>query len=140
MHHGGKIKEHILVGTLALSLLGLTACAGQSGGTNPGMNPPGTGLTGPSQQCYVHLFDSDAFDSTDANNVINDAGRFANLRNLPGATVTDWDGEMDSFKVGLAATVRVWTEEDFQGATQTYQPSAEEPDTTGFYSMDITCG
>ena len=118
----------------------MTACALPSGNPAPGTptpNEPGTDQ-GTNNGCYIHLFDGDDFDSTDTNNVINGSGRFATLTNLPGAT-TDWNGEMDSFKVGSAATVQVWDDENFTGDTQTYGPNTEQPDADEFSSVEIGC-
>ena len=88
--------------------------------------------------CSVHLWDGKNF--TDRDIVINGAGRYSNLRNLPGANNKDWGDEADSLKVGSAATVKAYKEENFKGTSVTYNPGtqqskvSEEPS-----SLDITC-
>lgn len=88
--------------------------------------------------CYVHLFDGDNF--SDDNDIIYGAAKWSNLRDLPGATETDWTGGADSLKVGPSATVKVWEKENFQGRSQTFGPNAQEPKLdTEPRSMEITC-
>ena len=99
---------------------------------NPQPGLPGDG-------CYIHLFVNDNFDSSDTDDIIVGPGEFANLRNLSGAADDDWGDEMDSLKVGSAATVQVWEDEGFQGNTQTLQPGTEQPDAVEFSSMKISC-
>lgn len=88
--------------------------------------------------CSVHLWDGKNF--TDSNIVINGAGRYSNLRDLPGANGKDWSDEADSLKVGSAATVKVYNEENFQGNVEIYNPGtqhskvSEEPS-----SLEISC-
>ena len=119
--------KHILLSTLALGFFVMTVSATPSGGGN-------------GQGCSIQLFDGDDFDETDDNVTIAGPGRFANLRDLPDTTEDDWGGEADSFRVGSAATVQVYAQEDFGGATQTYQPGTEQSDADEFYSVEITCG
>ena len=88
--------------------------------------------------CSVHLWDGKNF--TDSDIVINGAGRYSNLRNLPGANNQDWGDEADSLKVGSAATVKAYKEENFKGTFVTYNPGmqqskvSEEPS-----SLEIAC-
>lgn len=88
--------------------------------------------------CSVHLWDGKNY--TDDNIVIKAAGRYSNLRNLPNANNQDWSDEADSLKVGSAATVKLWADENFTGASQTLKPGtqipnlSEEPE-----SIEITC-
>lgn len=88
--------------------------------------------------CYVQLFDDDNF--TDDNDIIYGPGKFTNLRNLPGASETDWGGEADSLKVGPAATVKVYASKNFKGKSRTFNPGTEVPNLDDeFESMEITC-
>ena len=123
--------KYSLFGTLVLGLFTMTACATPSGGA-------GSGSAG--QGCSIQLFDGDNLDETDDNVTIAGPGRFANLRDLPDTTESDWGGEADSFRVGSTATVQVYAQEDFGGATQTYQPGTEQMSAEEFYSVEITCG
>lgn len=88
--------------------------------------------------CYVHLFDGDNFE--DDNAIIRGPGKWGNLQNLPSASGVEWEGDADSLKVGATATVKIWADEDFQGASQTFGPGAREADVDHeFKSMEISC-
>lgn len=75
--------------------------------------------------CWVQVFDDDNFALTDDHHVICGEGRRADLRNLPGATKLNWGNEIQSLKVGPAASVVVWTVEGFKGITRTFGPGTE---------------
>lgn len=96
------------------------------------------GGTGALPACAVHLFDGDNFDASDDNDIIRGPGDFATLKNLPGAT-TDWAAEADSLKVGSGATVQIWSQENFQGDSKTYQPGSQDGSVMEFRSMKISC-
>lgn len=89
--------------------------------------------------CYIHLFDGDDFDENDDNFKLTEPGKYENLANLPGAD-KDWTDEADSLKVGDAATVTIYADENFEGASQQLDPGTEvadvdnEPD-----SLEMTC-
>ncbi len=102
-----------------------------------GATPP-DGVGG-GRKCYLQLFDGDSFQG-DPDDTVYGPGRFANLRNLPGTRESDWGGEVDSLRVGSAATVQVWAQENFGGAPQTYGPGTEQTNAEEFYSMEIACG
>jgi len=88
--------------------------------------------------CYVHLFDGNNFE--DDNAIIRGPGKWGNLRNLPSASGVEWEGDADSLKVGSSATVKVWADENFQGASQTFGPSARSANIDHeFKSMEISC-
>ena len=92
-----------------------------------------------SKSCYVHLFDDDNF--KDDNDIIYGPGKWSTLRNLPGATESDWGGDADSLKVGPSATVRIWSKKDFKGQMQEFGPATEKPSLDDEpESMEITCG
>ncbi len=86
--------------------------------------PVGTANCG---DCWVHVFDDKNFDVTDDNHMICGPGKWANLRNLPGAVKVIWGDEIESLKVGPKATVIVWADENFAGMTQTYGPGSAVP-------------
>ncbi|PSB30638.1 hypothetical protein [Chlorogloea sp. CCALA 695] len=88
--------------------------------------------------CSVHLWDGKNF--TDSNIVIKGAGRYSNLRNLPGANNKDWGDEADSLKVGSAATVKVYKEENFKGTFVTYNSNTQQPKISEEpSSLEIVC-
>lgn len=69
----------------------------------------------------MQLFDSDDLDENDDNVTVTDAGRYTDLRSLPGAG-TDWTDEADSIRVGPDATVTVWAQTGFAGQSSTLKP------------------
>ena len=136
----------------ALSLTALSACGTNAQPAEPRASntvpaatatatPPNTAKASTpnaGNPCYVHLFDDDNF--ADENDIVYGPGKWSNLRGLPGATEVDWGGESDSLKVGPAATVKVWANENFQGDSQTFEPGTEMPKLAAeFRSMEITC-
>jgi hypothetical protein len=86
--------------------------------------PAGTANCG---DCWVHVFDDKDFDATDDNHMICGPGKWPNLRNLTGAAKINWDNEIESLKVGPKATVIIWAEENYTGATQTFGPGTTIP-------------
>jgi hypothetical protein len=115
----------------AVSIMLLAACGAQGapGGGSGGSGGGGSGGSGgmePNNGCFVHLYDDDNFSTADDNFVLTQPGSYTNLDNLPGANQS-WTDEADSFKVGSAATVTVYDEENFEGNSKTYQPGSEEP-------------
>lgn len=94
--------------------------------------------TGTNNPCSVHLWDGKNF--TDKNIVINGAGKYSNLRALPGANGQDWSDEADSLKVGSAATVKAYKKENFQGISVTFGPNTQQPKLEEEpQSLEITC-
>lgn len=95
--------------------------------------------SGDASECWVHLYDGDRFDEREPNFRLTEPGRFANLRELPGAT-QDWTDEADSIRVGPKATVTIWSQTDFQGPSQVLQPGSEHPDLDDEpYSLELAC-
>lgn len=76
--------------------------------------------------CWVHIFDDKQMDVTDDNHIICGPGKWANLRNLPGAIKLNWGDEIESLKVGPKAAVIVWVGEQFSGITQTFGPGTQQ--------------
>lgn len=98
-----------------------------------------TTASGAATDCWVHLYDGDRFDEREPNFRLTEPGRFANLRELPGAT-QDWTDEADSIRVGPKATVTIWSQTDFQGPSQVLQPGSEHPDLDDEpYSLELAC-
>lgn len=92
----------------------------------------------PDNPCSVHLWEGKNFTNSDI--VINGAGRYSNLRTLPGANNTDWGDEADSLKVGSAATVKAYKEENFKGSSVTYNPGTQHPEVSEEpSSLEIVC-
>lgn len=96
------------------------------GGNGDG-NGQGNGNDQGNGDCYVHLFDEDDFDESDDHFRLVEPGRYGDMSDLPGAT-QDWGGEADSLKVGPGATVTIWSEEDFQGDSRTYEAGEQDGD------------
>lgn len=125
-----------------LSLPIMTACQPNAPTTSTTTNTSGTVLvqntTKTDNPCSVHLWDGKNF--TDSDIVINGAGRYSNLRNLPGANGKDWGDEADSLKVGAAATVKAYKEENFKGSSVTYNPGTQHPKVSEEpSSLEIAC-
>lgn len=125
-----------------LSLPIMTAYRSSASTTSTTTNTSGTVLvqntTKADNPCSVHLWDGKNF--TDSDIVINGAGQYSNLRNLPGANNKDWGEEADSLKVGSAATVKAYEEENFQGTSVTYNPGTQHPKVSEEpSSLEIVC-
>lgn len=90
-----------------------------------GMPPAAQRAAGGDPACSVHLWDGKNY--TDSDIVVGGPGRFANLKDLPGANGKDWSDEADSLKVGARATVKAWKHKDFKGAARTYAAGSEHP-------------
>lgn len=125
-----------------LSLPIMTACQPNAPTASTTTNTSGAVLvqntTQTEKPCSVHLWDGKNF--TDSDIVINGAGRYSNLRNLPGANGKDWGDEADSLKVGSAATLKAYKEENFQGSSVTYNPGTQHPKVNEEpSSLEISC-
>jgi hypothetical protein len=112
--------------------------------TTAAPKPPAGQSTKDNNPCWVHIWEDENFE--DDNDVIFGPGRWNNMRNLPGANKSDWGDEIDSLKVGPAATVTVWEDENFGDNSQTYGPGAEKTNLRGnpdmgdtIDSMEIKC-
>lgn len=89
--------------------------------------------------CWVHLFEEEDFDETDANFRLTEPGRFSDLENLPGAT-DDWDDEAESIRVGPDATVGIWPDTNFEGTPIELGPGSERADLDEEpESLELTC-
>jgi len=99
----------------------------EPGSTVP--TPPGPDVSTTSgalrDGCFVQLFEGDRF--TDVTYTLSAVGRYPDLAGLPGTTM-NWTDEADSIKVGAAATVTIWEDTGFHGASQVLQPGSEHPD------------
>lgn len=80
-------------------------------------------------RCYVQIFEDENYQ--DSSDVIYGPGRWSNMRGLPGANKGDWGDQIDSLKVGPAATVTVWEDENFSDNSQTYDPGTEKTNLRG---------
>jgi len=88
---------------------------------------PGAETEGPDDGCFIHLFDGEDFDDQDDNFQLIDPGEYKNLADLPGAD-KDWTDEADSLRVGSAATVTIYSEENFEGTSKELKPDTEVAD------------
>lgn len=86
--------------------------------------PVGTANCG---DCWVHVFDDKDFDATDDNHMICGPGKWPNLRSLSGAVKINWGDEIESLRVGPRATVIVWSNENYTGISQTFNPGTAIP-------------
>ncbi|MGH8162287.1 MAG: hypothetical protein ACRESR_09150 [Gammaproteobacteria bacterium] len=112
-----KVRLLATLGLPAMAISVILAGCGAQGASGGGSGDSA------SNGCLVHLYDGGDFEGD--NVVINKPGRYANLKNLPSAK-QNWTDEADSFKVGSAATVKVWGKTDFQGSSKTYRPGSKE--------------
>lgn len=106
-----------------------TSVTGADASTTTDSDTTGGAATGDTADdgCYVHLFDEDHFDERDRNFRLTQPGKYADLRNLPGAD-HDWTDEADSIRVGPTATVTIWPRTNFEGQAQTLEPGSEHAD------------
>ena len=138
-------NRRVIFSGLAATVLTLpimTAYQSSASATSTTTDTSGTVLvqntTRTDNACSVHLWDGKNF--TDSDIVINGAGRYSNLRNLPGANGKDWEDEADSLKVGSTATVKAYEEENFQGNVETYNPGTQHPKVNEEpSSLEISC-
>lgn len=98
----------------------------------------GDGNATPTGECFVHLYDGDNFDETDANYRLEQPGRYGDLSRLPGVD-KNWDDEADSMRVGANAHVTAWSEPGFGGEAKEYPPG-DYPDVEPEpRSLELTC-
>lgn len=130
--------KHPLKAVMAAALLTFALAGCVAMGANGGKNGEGNPEL-PANGCYVHLFDGDNFDANDDNFVLTEPGRYADLKELPGAD-KDWTDEADSLIVGPNATVIGWSETNFQGTEVTYESDSRHPDVDDEpSSLELTC-
>lgn len=118
-----------------------TDATGATGATDDTSGSTGSTIapSGDASECWVHLYDGDRFDAREPDFRLTEPGRFANLRDLPGAT-QDWSDDADSIRVGPKATVTIWSQTDFQGRSQVLQPGSEHPDLDDEpLSLELAC-
>lgn len=108
-----------------------------TGGDDPATTTTTTSGEGEGD-CFVHLFDSDDFDTSDDNFKLTEQGRYATLDDLPGAE-QDWSDEADGIEVGQGATVTIWEEENFEGAPQELDAGSQNSDIEEPSSMELIC-
>jgi hypothetical protein len=137
-------KSKLILACLVLTL-SLLACKpnGTNTNTQVGATPPVSPVRSPSttaarteNPCYVHIWEDENYQ--DNNDVIYGPGRWNNMRGLPGANKGDWGDQIDSLKVGPAATVIVWEDENFGDNSQTYGPGTEKTNLRGDLDMGDT--
>jgi hypothetical protein len=94
----------------------------------------------------VRIYDDKNFKETDEHHLLCGPGKWPHLRNLPGTAKVEWGDEIESLKVGPAATVIVWAGEGYTGASQTYGPRTEKANLKGtpnlsdaISSLEIRC-
>ena len=99
------------------------------GASTANANQPAVAAAGTANcgDCWVHVFDDKNFDPTDDNHMICGPGKWANLRNLTGAVKPNWGDEIESLRVGPAATVLVWGAENYTGTALTLNPGSAIP-------------
>jgi hypothetical protein len=83
--------------------------------------------------CYVLVFDQPKF--TGSREFINGPDKYYTLRNLPfGAS---WRQRIRSAEVGPGATVTVWTDEGFEGASMRLRADLKYPTLTPAFDQEI---
>ena len=144
-----SFNNRILVPLVALVVIAVFLLVRGSHATNtmaptvlsaydPAASSPGTTASSNSQpaqpakpdcgDCWVHVFDDKGFDVTDDHQLICGPGKWPSLRHLAGATIIDWDDEIESLRVGPGAVVTVWTGEQFTGQSYTFPAGTEKID------------
>ena len=106
--------------------------------TDGGATATTTSTAGGDGDCFVHLYDSDDFDTSDDNFKLTEEGRYATMDDLPGAD-QDWTDEADSIEVGDGATVTIWEKENFEGESQELDAGSRHPDIEEPSSIELTC-
>lgn len=82
-----------------------------------------TDVTSPSNSdadCWVKVYESDAFRDTGSSATIRGPIELATLENLEGK---DWDDAIESLEVGPEAELQVWKSENYSGTALTFQPN-----------------
>lgn len=112
---------------------------GTAGDDTASTTTPGTDGNGDGDgDCFVHLYDSDDFDASDDNYKLTEEGRYATMDDLPGAD-KDWADDADSIEVGDGATVTIWEQENFEGASQELDAGSQHPDIEEPSSIELSC-
>jgi hypothetical protein len=142
------MKHRNLIALLIVVTTAVCACNSGAPSSSGPSAPQSVAAAAPPKNtqnpCWVHIWEDENFG--DDNDVISGPGRWNNMRNLPGANKGDWGDEIDSLKVGPAATVTVWEDENFGDNSQTYGPGTEKTNLRGnpdmgdqIDSMEIKC-
>ena len=120
---------------VAIGSAAVTNCA------SPRTEDPAPISTG---ECWVELWEDENYQGD--NDRITQAGRYPNMRNLPGANTTDWGDEIDSIKLGSGTTVKLWEDEEYKDNSITIGPGGERTNLRGspdmgdtVDAMEITC-
>ena len=82
----------------------------------PAPNPSG---------CYVRVHDRTDFGGI--GDVFNGPGRWPRLEGLVNTNEERWRNRVQSLHVGSAATLTVYREENFKGASRQFSPGTDEP-------------
>lgn len=99
------------------------------------------GMTMPSPDgCFVQVWDGPSF--VGASDYMNGPSVYPSLRDLPGGRL--WQDRIRSAKVGPAASVTAWSDENLQGSTMrlvtdTEYPRLPEAMTAQIESMAVEC-
>lgn len=104
---------------MRIVLITLTAALGACAARDPriGMHAPNP------NGCYVMVFRGPAF--TDASDLLNGPGRWPRLDHLADAHHRQWANEIRSLRVGDAATVVTFAEENYLGLSTEFPPGSE---------------
>ncbi len=95
------------------------------------------------KNCFMEIFEDDAFDADDPHVVLQGPKEFATLKNLAGK---DWSNDIESVIVGSNATVRAYEDKDFKGTEIAFAPGQRVPNlgkldmANDIESLKITCG
>ncbi len=107
-----------LAGATAMNPAAVSPTPATVAGAQPGVN---------CGSCWAHVYDDKNYKETDDHLILCGPGKWSNMRGLPGTIKPEWADEIESIKVGPAATVQVWTGENQTGTTHTFNPGQEIP-------------
>jgi hypothetical protein len=131
---GEPVKGRIIaVCSVTAICLAVTVCAPRVGTLgSPSMPDPGG--------CYVLVYDQPEF--MGAREFINGPAKYSTLSALPFRI--NWRHRIRSARVGLAATVTAWVDENFQGASMTLRAESSYPRLSDAFSgqlesLDVAC-
>ncbi len=100
-----------------LTLIAVPACTHR---------PVRVGLPAPDPHgCYIVIYDQVSFQGV--GDVLNGPRRLPYLEQLTRTNEEDWRNRIRSLRVGSSATVTVYTDTEFKGASRRFAPETEHP-------------